>query len=105
MFPTKTFTMTFRNRLKLTVSSVSGKLPTSLTPSNGQDWKQIWFEQKVSCQKKLTMPLVNMAYITYNGINYIPQPTTPSDMIREQIMVKREKPLDVLMGEIEAAPG
>ncbi len=100
LFPTKTFTMP-SGIVKATVSSVSGKLPTSLTRQMGR-LETDWFNKKY-LPKEADDALVNMAYITYNGINYIPQPTTPSDMIREQIMVKREKPLDVLMGEIEAA--
>jgi penicillin-binding protein len=42
-------------------------------------------------------------YITYNGVNYLPHPETPEDLLREAVMVKREKPIDVLMEEIRAA--
>lgn len=44
-----------------------------------------------------------MAFIPYNGVNYVPNIATPSDMVREQIVVKRKNPLDVLMEEIQHA--
>jgi penicillin-binding protein len=44
-----------------------------------------------------------MAYITHEGVNYVPNPATPSDMVKEKIVIKRKKPLDVLMDEIKAA--
>ncbi|BBH19614.1 hypothetical protein Back11_09590 [Paenibacillus baekrokdamisoli] len=100
LFPTKQFTMP-SGIVKATVSSVSGKLPTDLTRQMGK-LETDWFNKKF-IPKERDDALVKMAFIAYNGVNYIPQSTTPSDMIREQIVVKREKPLDVLMQEIEAA--
>ncbi|MFC4809992.1 transglycosylase domain-containing protein [Paenibacillus sp. GCM10023250] len=100
LFPTKEFTMP-SGIVKATVSSLSGKLPTDLTRSGGKLVTD-WFNSKF-LPKEPDDALVKMAVISYNGINYIPKPTTPSDMIKEQLVVKRQKPLDELMKEIEAA--
>ncbi|RAP78091.1 transglycosylase domain-containing protein [Paenibacillus montanisoli] len=100
LFPTKKFSMP-SGIVKSTVSSVSGKLPTELTRSEGKLVTD-WFNSKF-LPKEADDALVRMAVISYNGVNYIPQPTTPADMIKELTVVKRQKPLDVLMKEIEAA--
>ncbi|SFS61098.1 transglycosylase domain-containing protein [Paenibacillus sp. BC26] len=100
LFPTKQFSMP-SGIVKSTVSSVSGKLPTELTRSSGKLVTD-WFNSKF-LPKESDDALVKMAVISFNGVNYIPQPATPADMIKELTVVKREKPLDVLMQEIEAA--
>ncbi|SFI29111.1 penicillin-binding protein [Paenibacillus sp. UNC496MF] len=100
LFPTKEFTMP-SGIVKATVSRLSGKLPTDLTRSEGKLVTD-WFNTKF-VPKEPDDALVRMAVISYNGINYIPKPTTPSDMVKEQLVVKRQKPLDELMKEIEAA--
>jgi len=61
-----------------------------------------WFNKKY-LPKKTDDTLVKTAYITYNGVNYVPNQATPSDMVKEQIVIKRKKPLDALMDEIRAA--
>ncbi|UVI27866.1 transglycosylase domain-containing protein [Paenibacillus spongiae] len=100
LFPTKEFAKP-EGIVKATVSSVSGKLPTDLTREMGKLVTDIF--NKDFLPKERDDALAKMAYIPYNGVNYIPKPTTPSDMVREQIVIKREKPLDVLMQEIEKA--
>ncbi|MBW7474207.1 transglycosylase domain-containing protein [Paenibacillus oenotherae] len=100
LFPTKKFEMP-SGIVKATVSSVSGKLPSSLTRQMGMSVTD-WFNKKY-LPKKQDDALVKVAYITYNGINYLPHESTPSDMLKEQIVIKREKPLDELMEEIAAA--
>lgn len=100
LFPTKKFSMP-SGIVKSTVSSVSGNLPTELTRSMGKlttDWFNVKF-----LPKKPDDALVKMSVISFNGVNYIPQPGTPSDMVKEKTVVKRLKPLDQLMLEIEAA--
>ncbi|MBB3114429.1 penicillin-binding protein [Paenibacillus phyllosphaerae] len=100
LFPTKEFTKP-DNIVKATVSSVSGKKPTELTRSMGMLVSD-WFNKEY-LPKESDDALVKLAYISYNGVNYIPQSSTPADMVREQVAVKREKPLDVLMAEIQKA--
>jgi penicillin-binding protein len=87
--------------VKATVSSVSGKLPTDLTRQAGKLVTDYFNEKYLP--KESDDALVNMAYITFNGVNYVPQPSTPSDMVSEQLVIKRQKPLDELMSEISAA--
>lgn len=100
LFPTEEFKQP-DDIVKATVSSVSGKKPTELTRSMGMLVTD-WFN-KIYLPKESDDALIKMAYIPFNGVNYVPQATTPSDMVREQVVVKREKPLDVLMEEIEKA--
>ncbi|WP_053375602.1 transglycosylase domain-containing protein [Paenibacillus sp. FJAT-27812] len=87
--------------VKATVSSASGLLPSQLTKEAGMLVTD-WFNKK-DIPKKTDDALVKMAYITYEGVNYVPNPATPSDMVKEQIVIKRKKPLDVLMDEIKNA--
>jgi len=100
LFPSASFTVP-DGVIKATVSSVSGKLPTSLTKQRGRlvtDWFNIAY-----LPKETDDALVKMAFITYNGVNYIAQDSTPSDFIYEEIVIKRKKPLDELMQEIADA--
>ncbi|GFN32021.1 transglycosylase domain-containing protein [Paenibacillus xylaniclasticus] len=87
--------------VKATVSRVSGKLPTDLTKQAGKLVTD-WFNKKY-LPKESDDALVNMAFIPYNGVNYIPNDATPADMVRQQVVIKRAKPLDQLMQEIEKA--
>ncbi|WP_127531487.1 transglycosylase domain-containing protein [Paenibacillus kobensis] len=100
LFPTREWSQP-DGIVRATVSSVSGKLPTDLTKQAGKLVTD-WFNKKY-LPKEPDDALVNMAFIPYNGVNYIPNEATPADMVREQIVVKREKPLDQLMQEIETA--
>ncbi|MBD2871487.1 transglycosylase domain-containing protein [Paenibacillus arenilitoris] len=87
--------------VKATVSSASGLLPSQLTKEAGMLVTD-WFNQKY-IPKKTDDALVKMAYISYQGVNYVPNPATPLDFIKEQTVIKRKKPLDALMDEIKAA--
>lgn len=100
LFPTKEWSKP-EGIVRATVSSVSGKVPTDLTKQAGRLVTD-WFNKKY-LPKASDDALVNMSYIPFNGVNYIPNAATPSDMIRQQIVVKRKKPIDILMGEIEKA--
>ncbi|CAH0120074.1 Biosynthetic peptidoglycan transglycosylase [Paenibacillus sp. CECT 9249] len=87
--------------VSMTVSGYSGKLPSELTRQSGRLVTDIFNKKYVPTEQEDV--LVSMKYVTYNGVNYIPHPTTPDDMLREKIVVKREKPLQELMKEIEQA--
>lgn len=100
LFPTEDFPKP-DGIVKATVSSASGQLPTNLTRSAGMLVTD-WFNKQF-LPKKADESLVNMKYITYEGINYVPNELTPDDMLKEKIVVKRKKPLDILMDEIKAA--
>ncbi|CAM3722572.1 penicillin-binding protein 1A [Cohnella lubricantis] len=100
LFPTESFEKP-DDIVSMTVSSVSGKLPTDLTREAGKLTTDIFNKKYIPTEQDDS--LVKVKYITYNGVNYLPQPGTPEDLMRESVMVKREKPLDELMEEIEAA--
>ncbi|PWW06165.1 penicillin-binding protein [Paenibacillus cellulosilyticus] len=100
LFPTKEWSMP-DGIVRATVSSVSGKLPTDLTKQAGKLVTD-YFNKKY-LPKEADDALVNMAYIPFNNINYIPNEATPSDMVRQQVVIKREKPIDQLMAEIQKA--
>ncbi len=102
LFPTKKFERP-EGLVSLTVSSVSGKLPSELTKEAGRLVSDLFNRKYVPTE--IDDALVKMKYISYNGVNYVPHPETPEDLLREAVMVKREKPLDVLMEEIQAALG
>lgn len=102
MFKTKEFAKP-DGIVSMTVSSVSGKLPTELTKEAGKLVTDIFNRKFIPTEEDDA--LVKMKYISYNGVNYVPLPETPEDMLREAVMVKRERPLDVLMEEIKAALG
>jgi len=87
----------------MTVSSVSGKLPTDLTREAGRLVTDIFDRRHVP--KESDDALVKVRYVSYNGVNYLPNPATPEDMLRESVMIVREKPLDVLIEELRAALG
>ncbi|BFH61554.1 transglycosylase domain-containing protein [Paenibacillus azoreducens] len=81
-----------------TVSAYSGKLPTSLTDRVVTDLFNIKYVPKESDDG-----IAKVKYITYRGANYIPRDGTPDDMLKEKIVIKREKPIPDLIKELEAA--
>ncbi|MBO9598925.1 MAG: transglycosylase domain-containing protein, partial [Cohnella sp.] len=98
MFQTKAFPKP-DGLVSMTVSSVSGKLPTELTKEAGKLVTDIFNRKYLPTEEDDA--LVNVKYISYNGVNYVPLPTTPEDLLREAVMVKREVPLDALMEELK----
>ncbi|MBB6693066.1 transglycosylase domain-containing protein [Cohnella xylanilytica] len=100
LFPTKQFEKP-DGLVTKTVSSVSGKLPTELTRQAGRLTTDLFNKKFIPTEEDDA--LVKVKYITYNGVNYLPHPETPEDLLRESIMIKREKPIDELMEEIQAA--
>ncbi|OAB33831.1 transglycosylase domain-containing protein [Paenibacillus glacialis] len=81
-----------------TVSAYSGKLPTSLTNKFVTDLFNVKYVPKESDDG-----IAKAKYITYNGVNYIPQDTTPEDMLKEKVVIKREHPIQDLIKELQAA--
>ena len=100
LFPTQEFIQP-DGVVKATVSSVSGKVPSSLTRQFGRLVTD-WFNEEY-LPTEPEDALVKMAFITYNGVNYVAHDTTPSDFIFEEIVIKRKKPLGELMKEITEA--
>lgn len=84
-----------------TVSGYSGKLPTQLTQQAGKMVTDIFNAKFVPTEPDDV--LIRAKYVTYNDVNYVPLETTPSDMLREKVVVKREKPIAELKEELEKA--
>lgn len=84
-----------------TVSGYSGKLPTKLTSQGGKLVTDIFNSKFVPTESDDV--LVRAKYITYEGVNYIPQESTPSDMVLEKIVMKREKPIKELIDDLQNA--
>jgi penicillin-binding protein len=102
LFPTKTFEKP-EGIVNMTVSSVSGKLPTALTKEAGKLVSDMFNKKFIPTEQDDA--LVKVKYISYNGVNYLPQGGTPEDLLRESVMIIRETPLDTLMEDIQAKLG
>jgi len=84
-----------------TVSGYSGKLPTELTVQSGNLVTDIFNEKYVP--KDYDDGLVSAKYIIYNGVNYVPQPDTPDDMVLSKVTVNREMPINQLIIDLQKA--
>ncbi|MHA0858199.1 transglycosylase domain-containing protein [Paenibacillus sp. CMAA1364] len=78
-----------------TVSAYSGKLPTSLTDKYVTDLFNSKYVPSDSDDG-----VAKARYITYNNVNYIPQDSTPEDMVREKTVIKREYPIQDLVKDL-----
>ncbi|WP_373229882.1 transglycosylase domain-containing protein [Cohnella sp.] len=102
LFPTKAFEKP-EGIVNMTVSSVSGKLPTELTKEAGKLVSDMFNKKFIPTEEDDA--LVKVKYISFNGVNYLPQDGTPEDLLRESVMVIRETPLDALMEDLQAKLG
>ena len=102
LFPTTKFEKP-DNIVSMTVSSVSGKLPTDLTRQAGRMVTDIFNRKFIPTESD--DGLVKVKYISYNGVNYLPQSGTPEDLLRESVMVVRQSPLDALIEDLQAKLG
>lgn len=102
LFPSKAFEKP-DGIVNMTVSSVSGKLPTELTKQAGKLVSDIFNKKFIPTEEDDA--LVKVKYISFNGVNYLPQEGTPNDLLHESIMVIREMPLDTLMEDLQAKLG
>lgn len=87
--------------VKMTVSGYSGKKPTALTEQAGRLVTDIFNVKYVPTEDDDV--LIRAKYVTYNSVNYIPQESTPSDMVSEKVVVRREKPIKQLIEELNNA--
>jgi penicillin-binding protein len=85
--------------ITMTVSDVSGKLPSELTRETGHLLTDIFNKAFIPTEEDDA--LVKAAAIQYKKRNYIPLDTTPQDFLQEKIFIQRPKPLSELMEEIE----
>lgn len=84
-----------------TVSGFSGLLPTALTQQAGKMVTDIFNVKYVP--KKSDDVLVRAKYITYDGVNYIPHDETPSDMVQQKVVMRRDKPIKELIEDLQNA--
>lgn len=87
--------------VRMTVSGYSGKLPNELTRASNRLVTDIFNRKFIPTQQEDA--LVQMKYVTYDNVNYTPNPATPADMLREKVVVKREKPMSQLIEELKKA--
>ncbi|SDD99631.1 penicillin-binding protein [Paenibacillus sp. UNCCL117] len=97
LFPTKEFKRP-PNIVDMTVSSLSGKLPSDAIKAAGKLNKDIFNKKFVPTEEDNV--LTRLPIITFNKINYIAQSGTPAEFVSEKTVIKREKPLGDLFKQI-----
>ncbi|MFE5319712.1 transglycosylase domain-containing protein [Paenibacillus sp. NPDC056579] len=97
-FPTKEFKRP-ENIVEMTVSSLSGKLPSEATTKAGKLVTDLFNKKAIPTEEDNVM--VKLPIVSYNGINYIAQSTTPADFVQEKTVIKREKSLTSIMKELQ----
>ncbi|SEB43833.1 transglycosylase domain-containing protein [Paenibacillus sp. GP183] len=98
LFPNKAFKKP-DGIVEATVSDLSGKLPSEMTTQSGHAVTDIFNKKYLPTQQDDVM--VNMGIISYNGLNYIAQPGTPTEFVQQKMVIKREKPIGDLLKELD----
>lgn len=88
------------NIVSATVSSVSGKLPNELNKQANLLVTDL-FNRKF-LPKEQDDVMTKARVITYKGLNYLANPLTPDDFAEEKIVILREKPINLILKELEA---
>ncbi|WP_166238180.1 transglycosylase domain-containing protein [Paenibacillus turpanensis] len=99
LFPTKQFTQP-NGIVKMTVSSVSGKLPSELVLKNGKTVTDLFNQKYIPTDEDDV--LVEAKIVQFEGKSYLPQPGTPADMVMQKLTVKRDPPISELMSQIQS---
>mgnify|MGYP001279878893 CR=1 FL=1 len=99
LFATKEFTRP-SNIVEMTVSSVSGDLPSDLVRQAGKLYTDIFNKKYIPV--KQDNALVEMEVVQYQGLNYIPNPETPRDFVQTKLLVKRNPSIAAIIEEIKA---
>jgi len=87
------------NVIRATVSGINGKLPGARSEEikpNVTDWFN-----RLYLPKEEDASVNEYKYVQYQGLNYLPGPNTPEDMIREGVLFEREINLTELMQRID----
>ncbi|TDF96542.1 transglycosylase domain-containing protein [Paenibacillus piri] len=98
-FPTKTFKRP-DGIVEMTVSAYSGKLPSEETTKSGKLTTDIFNKKYIPTEEDNVF--TKLSIIPYNGINYIAQPNTPEDFVQQKTVIKREKSINTILGELSA---
>ncbi|TBL78297.1 transglycosylase domain-containing protein [Paenibacillus thalictri] len=87
----------------MTVSSVSGKLPSEATTKARKLVTDIFNKNFIPTEEDNMY--VKLPIISYNDINYIAKQTTPAEFVDERTVVRREKSVSSLLKEISEIQG
>ncbi|WP_159887110.1 transglycosylase domain-containing protein [Paenibacillus puerhi] len=99
LFTTKEFKRP-PNIVDMTVSSLSGKLPSDAISAAGKLNKDIFNKKFIPTEEDQV--LTKLPIISFNGLNYIAQSGTPSEFVTEKTVIKREKSLNEIFKQIES---
>jgi penicillin-binding protein len=97
LFPTKTFERP-ANIVDVTVSNLSGKLPNELTTASNNTTTDIFNKKYIPTESDDVM--VKAKYITFDKINYMPNPATPDEFLQEKIVVKHQESIVTTLKKI-----
>lgn len=87
--------------IDMTVSDLSGKLPNELIANTGH-LKSDLFNKKF-VPKEEDDVLVPMKFISYNGINYLPQAGTPEEFLQQTTVIKRKESISSILKKVSDA--
>ncbi|WJH33185.1 penicillin-binding protein [Paenibacillus sp. CC-CFT747] len=99
LFATKEFKRP-ANIVEMTVSNLSGKLPSDLVASSGHLVTDLFNKKFIPTEVDDVM--IPMKYISYNGVNYVPHPETPEEFLHEKVVIKRKEPISSILGKISS---
>ncbi|MDF2720476.1 MAG: carboxypeptidase [Paenibacillus sp.] len=86
--------------ISMSVSAYSGKLPNEQTLAAGKTITDIFNKKFIPTEEDQS--LIKQKVVPFGSKSYLPQPSTPSDMILEKTVIKRERSIDDIISEIEA---
>lgn len=98
LFPTKDFERP-DTIVEMTVSSVSGDLPSELVRQHNKLYTDIFNIKYIPI--KVDDALVEMEIIRYEGLNYIPNPNTPKEFVEKKLLVRRDPSIAALIQDIK----
>jgi penicillin-binding protein len=83
----------------MTVSSISGLLPTDKVKAMGRLTTDLFDRKKIPTREDAHV--VESEYVTINGLNYLPTEQTPPDMIKKKTFIVRDLNIYETLAKIE----
>lgn len=99
LFPTTKFTRP-EGIVEMTVSSLSGKLPSDATSNAGKLVTDLFNRKYLPTEEDSAYSRVGI--ISYEGVNYIAKAGTPAEFVQEKTLIKRDKPLGPILKQISS---
>lgn len=87
--------------VSMTVSSVSGLIPSELIREQGMLVTDIF--NRAYLPEREDNVLRSAKVVKYNGLNYIPLATTPDDMTRQELVLHRDPSIFEMLQQLEEA--